>query len=117
MTVEGLEKTRKQRQQSTNPAGVINIFRHTSPSYGLSKFRPTPQPIRYLYVDWGIRFSVRRDAMPDYEIRYFRADGTLALIQITVQPSEQHARDYAQRNQDDHARFELRLSNGPQTRR
>lgn len=46
--------------------------------------------------------------MPDFEIRYFRADGTLALVHITVQPSEGHAREYAQRQQSDHARFELR---------
>jgi hypothetical protein len=54
--------------------------------------------------------------MPDYEIRYYRADGSLALVQITVQQSERHAREYAQRNQQNHARFELRM-NGRQTQR
>jgi hypothetical protein len=52
--------------------------------------------------------STRGDRMPDYEIRYFRADGTLALVQITVQSNERQAHDYAIRNQADHARFELR---------
>jgi hypothetical protein len=50
--------------------------------------------------------------MPDYEIRYYRADGTLALIQITVQPSERHAREHAQRHQGDHAHFDLRTLRG-----
>ncbi len=54
--------------------------------------------------------------MPDFEIRYYRPDGSLALVQITIQPSEQHAREYAQRHQGEHARFELR-QNGPQTQR
>jgi hypothetical protein len=54
--------------------------------------------------------------MPDYEIRYFRADDTLALIQITIQPSERHAHEYAIRNQADHTRFEVR-TNGARTRR
>lgn len=48
--------------------------------------------------------------MPDYEVRYFHADGTLAVIHITVQPSERHAREYALRNQRDHARFDLYLN-------
>jgi hypothetical protein len=54
--------------------------------------------------------------MPDYEIRYFRADGTLALVQITVQSSEQQAREHARRHQGDYARYELRMT-GPQTQR
>ncbi len=54
--------------------------------------------------------------MPDYEIRYYRADGSLALVHITIQPSERHAREYAQRNLSDHTRFELRM-NGPRTQR
>jgi hypothetical protein len=69
-----------------------------------------------LLVDWGIHISAKEDAMPDFEIRYYRPDGSLALVQITIQPSEQHAREYAQRHQGEHARFELR-QNGPQTQR
>ena len=45
--------------------------------------------------------------MPDYEIRYYRSDGTLAVVHVTVQPSEEHAHEYAQRNLGDHAHFEL----------
>jgi hypothetical protein len=55
--------------------------------------------------------------MPDYEIRYFRADGTLALIQVTVQASERHAREHALRHQGDHVRFDLRTINGTRERR
>ena len=54
--------------------------------------------------------------MPDFEIRYYRADGSLALIQITVQPSERHAREHAQRNQGDHARFDMRMLHGTRDR-
>lgn len=54
--------------------------------------------------------------MPDYEIRYFRADGTLALIQITVQPSERHAHEHALRHQGEHARFDMRTLRGTRDR-
>ena len=54
--------------------------------------------------------------MPDYEIRYFHANGSLALIQVTVQPSERHAREHAQRHQGDHARFDLRSLHGASSR-
>ncbi len=54
--------------------------------------------------------------MPDYEIRYYRADGTLAFIQITVQPSERHAREHALRHQGDNARFDLRRLHGTRDR-
>ncbi len=50
--------------------------------------------------------------MPDYEIRYFRANGSLALIQITVQPNERYAREAALRHQGEHARFDLRALHG-----
>ena len=55
--------------------------------------------------------------MPDYEIRYFRADGSLALVQMTVQPSESHARDHANAHQLDHARVEVRESRTAPARR
>ena len=50
--------------------------------------------------------------MPDYEIRYYHADDSLAVVQMTVQPSEHHAREHARENQRDHARFELRAAVG-----
>ena len=50
--------------------------------------------------------------MPDYEIRYYRADGTLALVQITVQPNERHAHETAMRHQGEHARFDMRMLHG-----
>jgi hypothetical protein len=45
--------------------------------------------------------------MPDYEIRYYRNDGTLAVVHVTAQPSERHAHEYARRNLGEHAHFEL----------
>ncbi len=50
--------------------------------------------------------------MPDYEIRYYRADGSLALVQITVQPNERYAHDAALRQQGEHARFDSRMLHG-----
>jgi hypothetical protein len=55
--------------------------------------------------------------MPDFEIRYFRADGSLALVHMTYHDSESEARDHAHRHQQDHARFEIRATDGaPQQR-
>jgi len=45
--------------------------------------------------------------MPDFEIRYFNADGTLAFVIVTSQPSEAHAEEHAARNNGNHARFEI----------
>jgi hypothetical protein len=64
----------------------------------------------------ALHSSTRGDRMPDYEIRYYRADGTLALIQITVQPNERHAHEHALRHQGDHARFDLRSLHGASSR-
>jgi hypothetical protein len=50
--------------------------------------------------------------MQDFEIRYFHANGTLALIQMTTQASEHDARELAQHNLGDHASFEIRTRNG-----
>ena len=46
--------------------------------------------------------------MTDFEIRYFHADGTLALVHITVQSSATDAEERARLNQEDFARFEVR---------
>lgn len=46
--------------------------------------------------------------MPDFEIRYFHADGKLALVHVTAHPSIEDARAHAQANLGEHARFELR---------
>ena len=49
---------------------------------------------------------------PDFEIRYFHADGQLALVQMSSHASERDARAHAQNNIADHARFELRDGGG-----
>jgi hypothetical protein len=46
--------------------------------------------------------------MTDFEIRYFHADGSLALVHITSVASETDAEDQAKLNQKDFARFEVR---------
>lgn len=50
--------------------------------------------------------------MPDYEIRYFHADGRLAMVHVSSHDSEKEAVEHARRNQKDHARFEVRSGNG-----
>lgn len=46
--------------------------------------------------------------MPNYEIRYFNADGSLALIHMTTQPTQEDADAHARENQGTHARYEIR---------
>jgi hypothetical protein len=46
--------------------------------------------------------------MTDFEIRYFHADGTLALVYMTAQTTASEAEEHALLNQDEFARFEVR---------
>jgi hypothetical protein len=55
--------------------------------------------------------------MPDFEIRYFHADGSLALVRMSYHASEQEAREHALHHQQDHARFEIRTGDGAPLRR
>jgi hypothetical protein len=50
--------------------------------------------------------------MPDYEIRYFLADGSLALVHISSHASENEAREHARVHQQDFVRFEIRGGDG-----
>lgn len=45
--------------------------------------------------------------MPDFEIRYFHADGSLALIHVTAHETRAEAENLARLNQDSHHRFEV----------
>ncbi|MBS0273892.1 MAG: hypothetical protein JSR55_05710 [Proteobacteria bacterium] len=45
--------------------------------------------------------------MPDFEIRYYHADGKLALVHICAYRTEAEAEEFAQNNMGDHARFEI----------
>jgi len=45
--------------------------------------------------------------LADFEIRYFRADGTLAIVHITACDSHAEAEERARTHQHDHARFEI----------
>jgi hypothetical protein len=53
--------------------------------------------------------------VPDFEIRYFHADGTLAIIRMTSHPTHDDAVEDARRNQSSHHRFEVHQA-GPQRR-
>ncbi|HEX3674900.1 MAG TPA: hypothetical protein VHU87_11555 [Rhizomicrobium sp.] len=50
--------------------------------------------------------------MPDYEIRYFHADGSLAIVHISAHASHEDARAHAKSNLGDHAHFEVRDGSG-----
>ncbi len=48
--------------------------------------------------------------MPDYEIRLFQSDGSLAVVHMSHHPSDEEALAYARGLIGDHARFEVRDS-------
>ena len=50
--------------------------------------------------------------MPDFEIRYYCADGLLVLVRITTAPSLAEAEEHARTNQESYLRFELRELKG-----
>jgi len=50
--------------------------------------------------------------MPDFEIRYFHADGSLAIVHVTVQANHIEAEERAKLNLDDYAHFEVRQIGG-----
>ena len=45
--------------------------------------------------------------MPDYEIRLFHADGSLAVVHVSHHESDEEAHSQARRVKSDHARYEL----------
>ncbi|HWD26189.1 MAG TPA: hypothetical protein VG387_03425 [Rhizomicrobium sp.] len=45
--------------------------------------------------------------MADYEIRLFHADGSLAVVHVSVHESDEEAHSHARRVKSDHARYEL----------
>ena len=45
--------------------------------------------------------------MPDFEIRYYAADGKLAFIHMCAYPTIAEAESFAQQNIGDYARFEI----------
>jgi hypothetical protein len=50
--------------------------------------------------------------MPDFEIRYYHADGKLALVQMCSQTTREKAQEFAQINLKDYAHFEVRDGDG-----
>ena len=49
--------------------------------------------------------------MPDFEIRYFHTDGTLAVIRMTTHGTREEAEAHARHHQQSHARFEVHEAN------
>ena len=45
--------------------------------------------------------------MPDFEIRYYATDGKLALVHMCARKDVAEAREFAQKNIGDYARFEV----------
>ena len=45
--------------------------------------------------------------MPDYEIRFFHADGSLAVVHVSHHHSDEEAHSHARRLKSDHVRYEL----------
>ena len=45
--------------------------------------------------------------MPDYEIRLFHADGSLAVVHVSHHQSDEEAMSHSRRLVGDHARVEL----------
>jgi hypothetical protein len=45
--------------------------------------------------------------MPDFEIRYYHADGKLAFVHMCAYRTINEARNFAQKNIGEHARFEI----------
>ena len=50
--------------------------------------------------------------MPDFEIRYYHADGKLAVVHMCIQKTLDEAHEFARINLKDFARFEVRDGNG-----
>ncbi|MGH6872738.1 MAG: hypothetical protein ACREHE_14650 [Rhizomicrobium sp.] len=50
--------------------------------------------------------------MPDFEIRYFHADGSLALVHVTAAPTDEDALKHARLHQQHYNRFEVRRADG-----
>ena len=54
--------------------------------------------------------------MADFEIRYFNADGSLAVIRMTSHGTREEAEAHARHHQHGHARFEVHEVNGASRR-
>jgi hypothetical protein len=55
--------------------------------------------------------------VPDFEIRYFNTDGTLAVIRMTSHGTREDAEAHAKHHQQHYARFEVHEMNAASRRR
>jgi hypothetical protein len=51
--------------------------------------------------------------MPDFEIRFFHADGSLAIVHVTSLSTAAAAEGHAKQHQQDYARFEVQEMGAP----
>jgi hypothetical protein len=63
--------------------------------------------VRFRYVERASLFS-GEDVMPDFEIRYFHADGSLAMVRVTSRPTKAEAEACARQDQEHYTHFEVR---------
>jgi hypothetical protein len=55
--------------------------------------------------------------VPDFEIRYFNVDGSLAVVRVTTHDFLSQAEEHARQHQGGHARFEVHEIKGVPDRR
>ena len=54
--------------------------------------------------------------MPDFEIRYFHAYGSLAIVHVTAAPTRAEAEQNAKSNQENYSHFEVHEMKGAMPR-
>jgi hypothetical protein len=50
--------------------------------------------------------------MPDFEVRYYHADGNLAVVHMCIHKTIESAKEFARINLKDYAHFEVRAASG-----
>jgi hypothetical protein len=92
-------------------SGSQNKYQSRLPDFRRIKFQFAPQPARYHLVERALpkNQDTTRDVMPDYEIRLFHADGSLAVVHVSSHASEEEAAKHARLLVRDHARYEVRV--------
>jgi hypothetical protein len=54
----------------------------------------------------------QESGMPDFEIRYYHADGKLAVVHMCIHKTIESAKEFARINLKDYAHFEVRAASG-----
>jgi len=88
------------------------LFPSHPPRFRHKKFPSPPPTARCPYIPEG----EREVPLPDFEIRYFHADGSLTIVHMTSHATLDEAEEHARRHQHPHDRFEVREVGGAQKR-